>query len=65
VDHSSEEKELIRKLAATWHLNVPERRALPGGRAKASLLLDAIEEELCSGGWYPPDGKPEDDFRGA
>jgi hypothetical protein len=25
VDHASEERELIRKLAATWHLNVPER----------------------------------------
>jgi hypothetical protein len=64
VEHASEEKELIRKLAATWHLNVPERRALPGGRAKASLLLDAIEEELRSGGWYPLGCKPDDDFRG-
>jgi dienelactone hydrolase len=64
VDHASEEREVIRKLAATWHLNAPERRALPGGRAKASLHLDANEEELRSGGWYPAGLRPDDDYRG-
>jgi hypothetical protein len=64
VDPASEEKALLRKLAATWHLNVPERRRLPGGRARASLLLDAIEDELRSGGWYPRDGRPDHDYTG-
>jgi hypothetical protein len=27
-------------------------------------LLDAIEEELRSGGWYPAGLRPDDDYRG-
>ncbi|MGQ0636944.1 MAG: hypothetical protein ACT4QC_20235 [Planctomycetaceae bacterium] len=58
------ETELVRKLAADWHLNVPERRSLPAGGAKAGLLLNAIEDELRSGGWYPAGARPDDDFDG-
>jgi hypothetical protein len=60
----SEEKELVRKLAHTWHLSVPERKELPNRTAKASLLYDAIETDLCSAGWYPPTARPDDDFTG-
>jgi hypothetical protein len=60
----SEEEELTGKLARTWHLNVPERRRLPAGTVRASLLLDAIEEELRSRGMYPPNVTLDDDFRG-
>jgi hypothetical protein len=64
MDEPTTEADLVRKLVATWHLNVPERRRLPGGRVKASLILDAIEEELRAGGWYPAGTRPEDDFAG-
>jgi hypothetical protein len=59
-----DEQPLIEKLAATWHLDVPERRQLPEGRAKASLFLNAIEDELRGGGWYPAGVTPDDDFAG-
>lgn len=39
VDGTDEEMTLIRKLVITLHLNVTERRRLPNGRAKASMLL--------------------------
>ena len=64
MDPPTSEKELIRKLVDTCHLNVPERRGLPGGRAKASLILDAIEETLRTGGWFPSGMRPEDDYAG-
>ena len=59
-----DEQALIEKLAATWHLNVPERQLLPEGRAKASLFLNAIVDELRDGGWYPAGVTPNDDFAG-
>ncbi len=56
---TSAETELVRKLLHTGHINVPERRALPGGRARASLIVSAIEEGLQSGhplrAWWMPD----------
>lgn len=64
MDYPIDEKVLAGKLVATWHLNVPERRSLPGGRVKATLILDAIEEQLRSGGWFPADICPEEDFEG-
>ncbi|HEV8004183.1 MAG TPA: hypothetical protein VGP63_30240 [Planctomycetaceae bacterium] len=64
MDPPTDERELIRKLVDTCHLNVPERRGLPGGRAKASLILDAIEETLRTGGWFPSGVRPEDDYAG-
>jgi hypothetical protein len=37
------EQELIHKLATKWHLSVPERRLLPHGKLKASLIFQVIE----------------------
>jgi hypothetical protein len=39
-----QERALVRRLAERLHLSVPERRALPGGRARLSLVVDAIAE---------------------
>jgi hypothetical protein len=59
-----DETALVRMLVATWHLNVPERRALPEGKAKASLVLGFIELELRAHGWFPPTWRPEVEFNG-
>jgi len=53
-----DERTLVLKLVTTWHLNVPERRALPGGKARASLVIAAIQEALKSEDGFPPDGDP-------
>ena len=50
--------ELIRKLATTGHLNVPERAALgpaPVGRAE---LFDVISEVVAECGSFPPHARP-------
>lgn len=59
VDDEAEEKELVRKLVLTGHLNVPERKALPGRAARASLIRQVVEDALRSGqpfrAWWLPD----------
>lgn len=59
MDFVADEKELVRKLVLTGHINVPERKALPGRTAKASLVRSVIEEALRSGhpihAWWLPD----------
>jgi hypothetical protein len=64
MDPDVDERALIEKLVATWHLSVPERRWLPEGKARASLLLDAIEAALRRDGWYPAGLRPGDDYAG-
>jgi hypothetical protein len=59
------ERDLIHKLAVDWHLNVPERKKLPGGQAKVSLIVDAIEEIVNDCGCYPAGWRLDDDFSGA
>lgn len=59
------ERDLIRKLIVDWHLNVPERKQLPGGKAKVSLMLDAIEDVINKHGCYPSGWRLDDDFSGA
>lgn len=70
MSDSSSERALIRKLVADWHLNVSERKELPGGQAKVCLILAAIEEIVNDCGCYPAGCYPagwclEDDFSGA
>lgn len=59
MDVGAGEKELICKLIFTGHLNVPERRALPEKKAKASLIYSIMEEALQTGhfffAWWMPD----------
>jgi hypothetical protein len=59
-----DEMELLRKLIIHGHLNVPDRRALPGRQAKASLLYVAIEQVIKQYGWLPTDWRPDDFFSG-
>ena len=60
----SDERSLNRKFATAWHLNVLELRALPNGKARASLVIDAIHEVLESEGWFPAKWRPDDRFDG-
>jgi hypothetical protein len=64
MDEPTDECSLIRKLVATCHLNVAERKLLPGRTAKASLILDAIEGELRRSGWFPAGLRADSDFAG-
>ena len=58
------ELDLVRKLVIKQHLNVPDRRALPGGMARFSLLCAAAEEAVVQHGWLPIDWRPDDAFSG-
>jgi hypothetical protein len=59
------ELEIVSKLVERSHINVPERRALPDGAARFSLIRDAIASHLNEPAWFPPDRRPESDFDGA
>ena len=52
------ERDLCRKLLATLHLNVPERQALPNGRARLSVLVEVVREALSETGWFPREFVP-------
>jgi hypothetical protein len=58
------EKELIRKLVTTWHLTGHERRSLPGGKIRGSLICQTITETLDSEGRFPVEWQPDDSFAG-
>jgi hypothetical protein len=60
----ADEKELVQKLVFTGHLNVPERRALPKQKAKASLIGSVIEDALQSGEWFHAWWLPDDSMIG-
>lgn len=55
----TDERELVRKLVFCGHLSVPERKALPGRVARASLIRSVVEVALRSGqafrAWWLPD----------
>ena len=60
MEEATDEREIVRKLILTGHLSVPERKRLPGGTAKVSLMRSIIEEILQSGAvlrawWFPDD----------
>ena len=58
------EQELVRKLVIQQHLNVPDRRVLPGGVARFSSLCVAAEEAVVHHGWPTLDWRPDDAFSG-
>ena len=60
MEHS--EQDLCRKLLANRHLSVPERRALPDGRARFSVLVAAVQEALSESCWFPFELKPGRDI---
>jgi len=56
------ESQLSLKLLAKFHLSVPERRSLPAGRVRASVLASAVQEVLDQNGWFPFSLKPGRDL---
>ena len=52
------EEDLSRRLLAELHLNVSERRALPNGSVRLSVLVAVVERELEVSGWFPFEPKP-------
>lgn len=61
MDPATIERELTCKLVNTWHLSVPEHRAIPG-RVRGSLIYEAIETALESQGRFPVDWQLDDSF---
>jgi hypothetical protein len=55
---------LVRKLVKTWHLSIPEHKAMPGGQVRGSLIFDTIEEVLEVEGRFPVDWQPDESFAG-
>ena len=47
------EHELCAKLLTKLHLSVPERQALPAGRARFSVVREVVAETLRETGWFP------------
>lgn len=47
------EHDLCHKLLATHHLSIPERQALPGGRARFSVLVATVQRALEELSWFP------------
>src|SRR6476620_7972107 len=64
MDTVPTEKELIRKLVFTGHLNIHERKLLPDRTAKGSLIYSVIEEALRAGEWFSAWWMPEDSMIG-
>jgi len=58
------ERDLARVFIEKWHLNVPERRALPTSSLPGSLLVAEICALVEEKGWYPIDWRPDDGFDG-
>jgi hypothetical protein len=61
---SESEIRLARKLAATFHLNVEERRALPNGEVRMSAIVAAVDASLRESPYFPPTVRPGEGFDG-
>ena len=61
---SDREAELTRKLVDTFHLSVPERADLPGGRVRWSVFVCAVNESLAESGWFPKEWRPDQPYDG-
>ncbi len=59
---ASSERDLCRKLIVSSHLSVPEREALPRGRARFSVIRELIRESLETDGWFPEPMEPGRDI---
>lgn len=58
-------QEVVRKLLETLYVNVLERAALPGGRARFSSLVAAVRAALAESPWFPSHLRPQRSFTGA
>ena len=57
-----DEKGLCLKLISKLHLSVPERQALPGQRARFSVIVEALRESLNAEGSFPFRYRPGTDI---
>jgi len=48
-----DEREVAKKLLTELHLSVAERRPLPQGRARLSVVAAMVADELARVGWFP------------
>ncbi len=55
-------QDLARKLIETYHLNVPERAALPDGKMPFTALVSAAGDILSEFTWLPRSGRPDGPF---
>lgn len=58
------ESALAEKLLRTFHLSVPERAGLVGGRMRFSALVSAAERVLAAGSCLPEGWAPNDEYDG-
>jgi len=65
MDEVPSELTVSRKLLETLHVNVSERSALPGGRARFSTLVLAVRVALAETPWFPKQRRPDSRFTGA
>src|SRR2546427_4255855 len=65
MDETPTELAVSRKLLETLHVNVPERIALPGGKARFSSLVTAVGVALAESPWFPKERRPDSRFTGA
>jgi hypothetical protein len=59
------ERTLVRKLVERLHLSVVERRSLPAGRARLSLVVDSVVAVVRETGCFPANADPDGAFDGA
>jgi len=52
------ETDLARKLIETFHLNVAERKSLPGGTVSLRTLVSIVRDTLSDSGWFPRNASP-------
>ncbi len=58
------EKQIIKKLLETSHINVPERKALPKGKARMSVIKSCLSEHFEHNDRFPLTFNKEMDFSG-
>lgn len=63
-DNRSHEKILTEKLLTKFHLNNIERKELPDGKVKFSMIVTVIKEILSESGWFPKDWRLDMSFCG-
>ena len=58
------EYEIVKELVLYQHISVPDRRLLPDGKVKSSLVYKVIEETVQEAGCFPSRIKPGEPYAG-
>lgn len=61
----STEFEITEKLLKEFHINVLERKLLPAGKVKMSMIKKVINKILKNTGWFPENWRPDLPFAGS